>query len=787
METVIPVQVPGYEILGELGRGGMGVVYKARQIKLDRVVALKMILAGGHAGEAELARFRAEAEAVARLQHPNIVQIFEVGEHGGLPFFSLEFCGGGSLDKKLAGTPLPPKEAAALVATLARAVQTAHEKGVIHRDLKPANILLTEDGTPKITDFGLAKRLDADAGQTRTGSVMGTPSYMAPEQAGGKTAEMGPLCDVYALGAILYELLTGRPPFRAATPLDTMMQVVSDDPVPPRHLQPRTPHDLETICLKCLRKERGKRYASAAALAEDLRRFLAGEPVKARPMGLMGRTAKWVRRRPAVAALLAAVAAVAAAGFAGISWQYGEAARERDNARAEAGNVRTAQKIAEEAKEKAQDAKTAALRQAAESTLRRGLQLCEQGEIPLGLLWTARGLALAHEAGADDLEDAARWNLGAWSRELHAVALVLPHPGTTVSGVAYSPDGKLLATGCQDGMVRLWDADMGQPVGEPRDAKSAVITLAFDPSGRKLAACCEDGVLRLWDTVASKPPMAIRFQTGPCPGSIRPGIAFTSDGELLAIGAVGPSVGVWDVASGQPHGPRLRHGGQYAAGVAFAPASHRLLIANASSWRVQLWDVDAGKPVGPMIFTEGGASSAAFSPDGKSFLTAQVPGGFVQIWNTETGQPVGPHLKHNSAICYGAAYSKDGKRILSWARTTVPASGTPRPGRRSAPHYCRTLLSKPRRLARTARPWRQRRRTARASGSLRKAPCIGRLIKAARCMVSRSIPAVRSYYSASTRTTRGRGRQGMSGVLILAPAGRSRPFIRVILLIASTT
>ncbi len=339
VETVIPVQVPGYEILGELGRGGMGVVYKARQIKLDRVVALKMILAGGHAGEAELARFRAEAEAVARLQHPNIVQIFEVGEHGGLPFFSLEFCGGGSLDKKLAGTPLPPKEAAALVATLARAVQTAHEKGVIHRDLKPANILLTEDGTPKITDFGLAKRLDADAGQTRTGSVMGTPSYMAPEQAGGKTAEMGPLCDVYALGAILYELLTGRPPFRAATPLDTMMQVVSDDPVPPRHLQPRTPHDLETICLKCLRKERGKRYASAAALAEDLRRFLAGEPVKARPMGLMGRTAKWVRRRPAVAALLAAVAAVAAAGFAGISWQYGEAARERDNARAEAGNA----------------------------------------------------------------------------------------------------------------------------------------------------------------------------------------------------------------------------------------------------------------------------------------------------------------------------------------------------------------------------------------------------------------------------------------------------------------
>jgi hypothetical protein len=299
--------VPGYEILTELGRGGMGVVYQARQTKLGRVVALKMILSGAHAGEADLARFRTEAEAIARLQHPNIVQIYEVGEQDALPYFSLEFCAGGSLEKRLKGTPLPPQEAASLVETLARAMTAAHQKGVIHRDLKPANVLLAEDGTPKVTDFGLAKKLD-EAGQTATGAVMGTPSYMAPEQAGYKpdaqARAIGPLCDVYALGAILYECLTGRPPFRAATALDTIMQVVSDEPVPPTHLQPKTPRDLETTCLKCLQKEPAKRYASAADLAEELRRFQNGESILARPAGMVERARKWAKRRPAAAALL---------------------------------------------------------------------------------------------------------------------------------------------------------------------------------------------------------------------------------------------------------------------------------------------------------------------------------------------------------------------------------------------------------------------------------------------------------------------------------------------------
>jgi tetratricopeptide (TPR) repeat protein/tRNA A-37 threonylcarbamoyl transferase component Bud32 len=301
--------VPGYEILGTLGRGGMGVVYKARQIKLNRTVALKMILGGAHAGHDMLERFRREAEAVARMQHPNIVQIYEVGEAEGRPFFSLEFVDGGSLDKQIASTPLTAQKAAALVETLARAMQVAHERGIVHRDLKPANVLLTADGTPKITDFGLAKQLEEESGQTRSGAVMGTPSFMAPEQASGANDTVGPLADVYALGAVLYDLLTGRPPFKGATVLDTLDQVRNQEPVPPSRLQPKVPRDLETICLKCLHKDAARRYATASELAEDLRRFLAGEPIKARPVGLWTRGIKYARRKPFVVMTWGATAA----------------------------------------------------------------------------------------------------------------------------------------------------------------------------------------------------------------------------------------------------------------------------------------------------------------------------------------------------------------------------------------------------------------------------------------------------------------------------------------------
>jgi serine/threonine-protein kinase len=304
------VSVPGYEILGILGRGGMGVVYKAKHLKLKRTVALKMVLAGGHASEGDLARFYIEAEAVAQLQHPNIVQVFEISEQSGLPFFALEYVEGGSLSKKLDGRPQPPSEAARMVQTLAEAMGYAHLHGIIHRDLKPANILLTSDGQPKITDFGLAKRLEEDSGQTKSGTLMGTPNYMAPEQARGDTKDVGPLSDVYAMGVILYQMLTGRTPFVGTSILDTIQQVRNLEPVPPSRLQPKVPADLETICLKCLQKEPQKRYASADDLAQDLRFFLSGEPIRARPVGGVERLWRWCRRNPKVAGLSAAVLAL---------------------------------------------------------------------------------------------------------------------------------------------------------------------------------------------------------------------------------------------------------------------------------------------------------------------------------------------------------------------------------------------------------------------------------------------------------------------------------------------
>jgi serine/threonine-protein kinase len=331
-EPEIPV-IPGYEIQEVLGRGGFGIVYKVQHLRLGRSVALKLLLAGPYAGRDERQRFQHEAKAVASLRHPNIVQVYDVGEADGWPYFTMELVEGGSLAQTLEGIPYPVHQAAVLVATLAEAMQAAHQCALVHRDLKPGNILLTADGTPKVTDFGLARSLEGGAGLTLTGVRMGTPSYMAPEQARGDKNAIGPATDVYALGAILYELLTGRPPFLGETPGATLQQVLADDPVAPAWLNPAVPCDLETICLKCLQKGPAERYGSAAALADDLRRFERGEPIAARPAGTLERGAKWARRRPAVAALLAAGLLMLVGITAAAVWYADDRAQLRADAR----------------------------------------------------------------------------------------------------------------------------------------------------------------------------------------------------------------------------------------------------------------------------------------------------------------------------------------------------------------------------------------------------------------------------------------------------------------------
>jgi tetratricopeptide (TPR) repeat protein len=322
-----PPQVPGYDVGEVLGRGGVGVVYRASHVRLHRTVALKMLLAGAFATRAERQRFAREAEVVARLRHPNIVQIYDVGDLDGRPYFTMELLEGGCLAELIAGTPRPARQAAELVAILADAIEVAHRSGIVHRDLKPSNVLLTADGTPKIADFGLARQVEGGSSLTMSGAAVGTPSYMAPEQAQGKSSEVGPAADQYALGAVLYELLTGRPPFRSESAAETIHQVITRCPVAPSRLNAKVPRDLETICLKCLRKAPKSRYDDTAGLAEDLRRFLRGESIEARPENGLQRLARRVRRRPAFAASVAAVSLVTAS-LAGIGlWLYAERAR----------------------------------------------------------------------------------------------------------------------------------------------------------------------------------------------------------------------------------------------------------------------------------------------------------------------------------------------------------------------------------------------------------------------------------------------------------------------------
>jgi eukaryotic-like serine/threonine-protein kinase len=679
-----------YELLERLGKGGMGVVYKARQVSLKRLVALKMILAGQLADEQDIARFHVEAEAAANLDHPGIVQIFEIGQHQGQHYFSMGYVDGESLDARLKVSPLPPREAVQLMEQVARAVAYAHAQGVIHRDLKPANILVDKNNRPHVTDFGLAKQVQGDSSLTATGAVLGTPSYMSPEQASGRLDQITERSDVYSLGATLYALLVGRPPFQAATSLETLLQVREQEPVPLRQLNPKLPRDLETICVKCLEKDPEQRYDSAKHLGDELLRFLKNEPILARPVGKVEQLRRWCRRNPVVAGLsatavllLITVAVVASAGYirtsralAGESIARQEAEEktrevEQENARAE-NNLYVARiNLARQkwilgdvdGSERTLDACSLPLRAWEWRYLKR---LCHLDARTLrnysndvrSVAFSPDGTHLAAEGDSGVVR--------IWDFINGRVTLTLHGGGECVT---FSPDGKRIACGGRDNIsglldntVKIWDTARGQKVLTLRGHSGWVQYVTFSPDGKRIASGGSDGTVKVWDAANGQELCTFRGHS-----DVVNSVAFSPDGTGIASGSMDGTAKIWNVASGRVMRTLYGHSSTV-TGVAFSPDGKRLASASGDS-TIRIWDCLSGQEVYTLRGHMRLVSGVEFSPFG-NWLASASWDKTVKIWNLDTGRELYTFRGH-SDIVKGVTFSRGGVWVASCGGKTV--------------------------------------------------------------------------------------------------------------------